>query len=55
MTCRQQANIYDQNTEQEGEADEASPFWKQRMDIMQENCVKTLDVTKNERENKDTF
>ena len=49
MTCRQQANIYDQNTEQEGEADEASSFWKQRMDIMQENCVKTLDVTKNER------
>ena len=47
--CRQRANIYDQNTEQEGEADEASPFWKQRMDIMQENCVKTLDVTKNER------
>ena len=25
VTCRQQANIYDQNTEQEGEADEASP------------------------------
>jgi len=49
VTCRQQANIYDQNTEQEGEADEASPSWKQRMDIMQENCVKTLDVTKNER------
>ena len=24
-------------------------FGKQRMDIMQENCVKTLDVTKNER------
>ena len=49
VTCRQQANIYDQNTEQEGEADEASPSWKQRMDTMQENCVKTLDVTKNER------
>ena len=49
VTCRQQANTYDQNTEQEGEADEASPFWKQRMDIMQENCIKTLDVTKNER------
>ena len=44
-----QANTYDQNTEQEGEADEASPLWKQRMDIMQENRIKTLDVTKNER------
>ena len=44
-----QANTYDQNTEQEGEADEASSFEKQRMDIMQENRIKTLDVMKNER------
>ena len=50
-----QANTYDQNTEQEGEADEASSFEKQRMDIMQENSIKTLDVTKNERTNKNIF